>query len=106
MKKQYKYDLSTGVIYKKVINAKKTTLGVLATAGIIGSMAVPALAAGGPTSGPVSGPGCFGKWRAGSVQDINGHAPGTDNAGGVYFSDRAGTNSTINAENRAQCDGL
>ena len=67
---------------------------------------VPAFAAGGPTSGPVAGPGCFGNWRAGSVQDINGHAPGTDNAGALYFSQRAGDNSTINAGNRATCAAL
>jgi hypothetical protein len=65
-----------------------------------------AYADGGPTPGPEAGPGCFGNWRAGSVQVINGHAPGTDNAGQQAFSQRKGDNSTINADNRATCDAL
>jgi hypothetical protein len=63
-----------------------------------------AAAAGGPTTGPVAGPGCFGNWRAGSVQWLNesGYGP----VGKNYFSVRAGDNSTINAENRAECEAL
>jgi len=67
------------------------------------ALALPAAAVADPTSGPVAGPGCFGQWRAGSVQDINGVAPGTNNAGALYFSDRAGTNSTINESNQDTC---
>jgi len=81
----------------------KAVLAAGATALILAS-AAPAFAAGGPTAGPVPGPGCFGNWRAGSVQIINGTAPGTNNAGALYFSQRAGDNSTINAGNRATCD--
>jgi hypothetical protein len=63
-----------------------------------------ASAGSGPTSGPEEGPGCFGKWRAGSVQDINESGAGP--AGLNFFADRAGDNSTINAENRATCAAL
>jgi len=58
----------------------------------------------GPTPGPEAGPGCFGKWRAGSVQLINESGAGP--AGLNFFAERAGDNSTINAENRATCAGL
>ena len=58
----------------------------------------------GPTSGPVAGPGCFGRWRAGSVQDLNDAGLGP--VGLNYFSQRAGDNSTINADNRATCAAL
>lgn len=60
--------------------------------------------ANGPTPGPEPGPGCFGKWRAGSVQFINESGAGP--AGLNFFSERAGDNSTINASNRATCDEL
>src|SRR5438477_578309 len=60
--------------------------------------------ANGPTPGPEPGPGCFGKWRAGSVQLIN--ETGLGPAGRNFFSQRAGDNSTINAENRATCAAL
>jgi hypothetical protein len=60
-------------------------------------------AATGPTSGPEAGPGCFGLWRAGSVQDINASSAGP---AGLIFAGRAGDNSTINADNRATCAGL
>lgn len=53
------------------------------------------------TTGPVPGPGCFGLWRAGSVQALNDAGLGP--VGLNYFSQRAGDNSTINAENRASC---
>ena len=70
---------------------------------MLGALALPAFAAGGPTPGPVAGPGCFGNWRAGSVQVIDQSG---GNAGAQYFSQRAGNNSTINAENRATCAAL
>ncbi|HET8569908.1 MAG TPA: hypothetical protein VFM93_13090 [Candidatus Limnocylindria bacterium] len=63
-----------------------------------------AAAGSGPTLGPEAGPGCFGKWRAGSVQWINDNGLGP--AGLNYFADRAGDNSTINASNRATCAAL
>jgi len=78
----------------------------LAFAGTIALASASAAFAQGPTPGPEAGPGCFGRWRAGSVQDINGHAPGTDNAGVLYFSERAGDNAAINADNRATCAAL
>jgi hypothetical protein len=64
---------------------------------------VPAFADGGPTPGPVAGPGCFGLWRAGSVQVID---QGGGNAGLQYFSQRAGDNAQMNADARAQCAAL
>lgn len=62
------------------------------------------LAGSGPTTGPEAGPGCFGRWRAGSVQLIN--ETGLGPAGRNYFALRAGDNSTINADNRATCADL
>jgi hypothetical protein len=63
-----------------------------------------AYAGSGPTTGPEAGPGCFGKWRAGSVQAINESGAGP--AGKNFFAERAGDNATINAENRATCAAL
>jgi hypothetical protein len=63
-----------------------------------------ASAGSGPTTGPEAGPGCFGKWRAGSVQLIN--ETGAGPAGQNFFAVRAGDNSTINADNRATCAAL
>ena len=63
-----------------------------------------AYAGSGPTTGPEEGPGCFGKWRAGSVQVIN--ESGLGPAGLNFFAERAGDNSTINADNRATCAAL
>jgi len=60
--------------------------------------------AAGPTPGPEAGPGCFGRWRAGSVQVINESGAGP--AGLNFFAERAGDNSTINADNRATCAAL
>lgn len=62
-----------------------------------------AYAGSGPTPTPEAGPGCFGLWRAGSVQVINASAAGP---AGLIFADRAGDNSTINAANRATCAAL
>lgn len=66
-------------------------------------LALPASALAAPTSGPEAGPGCFGQWRAGSVQVLTaaGYTVGKD-----FFSVRAGDNSTINAANRATCAAL
>ena len=99
----YTYNVYTGLTRVKS-NTKKYIAG--AALGLVGALALtfPAIAA--PTPGPVGGPGCFGQWRAGSVQFINGHAPGTENTGSTEFSVRAGDNSTINASNRATCDAL
>jgi len=63
-----------------------------------------AAASGGPTARPEAGPGCFGNWRAGSVQAIN--EAGLGPAGKNYFAVRAGDNASINAANRATCDAL
>ncbi len=83
---------------------KKYAIAASAAALLLASIAgVSAFAAGGPTPGPVAGPGCFGNWRAGSVQVIDQNG---GNAGKDYFSQRAGDNSTINADNRATCAGL
>jgi hypothetical protein len=77
---------------------------------IVLTIAVTSLALGsvayahGPTTGPEAGPGCFGLWRAGSVQWLNDNGFGP--VGLNYFADRAGDNSTINATNRAQCAAL
>jgi hypothetical protein len=80
---------------------KKLTMSIIAAAALAAPAA--AFAAGGPTPGPEAGPGCFGNWRAGSVQVIDQAGA---NAGKDYFSQRKGDNSTINAENKATCDAL
>lgn len=85
------------------MNIKKLVVTGIAAAAIVMSVA-PALASGGPTTGPVAGPGCFGNWRAGSVQYLNENGYGP--VGQNYFSVRAGDNSTINAANRAECAAL
>jgi hypothetical protein len=77
---------------------KKLIMSIIAAAALAAPAA--ALAAGGPTPGPQPGPGCFGNWRAGSVQAIDANG---GNAGADYFSQRAGDNSTINADNRNTC---
>lgn len=69
----------------------------------VASFALGGVASAEPTSGPEAGPGCFGQWRAGSVQDINGSSAGP---AGQIFAFRAGDNSTINASNRATCAAL
>jgi len=80
---------------------KKVVLLAIAVCSLgLGSIAF----ANGPTPGPEPGPGCFGNWRAGSVQLIN--ETGLGPAGRNFFSQRAGDNSTINAENRATCAAL
>ena len=70
----------------------------------VASFALGGVASAEPTSGPEAGPGCFGQWRAGSVQDINESSAGP--AGKNFFAVRAGENSTINASNRATCAAL
>jgi hypothetical protein len=69
----------------------------------IAALAFTAAASAAPTPGPVGGPGCFGQWRAGSVIALTeaGYTVGKD-----FFSERAGDNSTINADNRATCAAL
>jgi hypothetical protein len=99
----YRYNVRTGVEKVKT-NTKRYVLGGLGAITIIGGATGAAFAS--PTSGPVAGPGCFGQWRAGSVQDINGTAPGTNNAGALYFSQRASTNAGINEDNMDTCQGL
>ena len=47
MSRNYKYNYRTGVVYKKLINVKKTLFTVAASLGIVGAMAVPAFAASG-----------------------------------------------------------
>jgi hypothetical protein len=67
---------------------------IIMTVAAMAMLAVPtvAMASGGPTTGPESGPGCFGNWRAGSVQALQaGTIPGYesyDNAGKL-LSERA-----------------
>jgi hypothetical protein len=85
------------------VNIKRIVVTGIAAAAILTS-AVPALAAGGPTTGPEAGPGCFGNWRAGSVQYLNENGYGP--VGQNFFAVRAGDNSTINAANRAECAAL
>jgi hypothetical protein len=70
----------------------------------LASFALGGVASAEPTSGPEAGPGCFGQWRAGSVQDLN--EAGLGPVGLNFFADRAGENSTINAANRATCAAL
>jgi hypothetical protein len=70
----------------------------------VASFALGGVASAEPTSGPEAGPGCFGQWRAGSVQDLN--EAGLGPVGLNFFADRAGENSTINASNRATCAAL
>lgn len=82
---------------------KKFVVTGLAAAAMFASV-MPAFAAGGPTTGPEAGPGCFGNWRAGSVQWLNDNGFGP--VGQNYFAVRAGDNSTINAENKAECAAL
>ena len=86
------------------MNIKKIVFGAATGALMLGYLAIPAFADGGPTVGPVAGPGCFGNWRAGSVQWLNDNGYGP--VGLNYFSVRAGDNSTINAENRDTCASL
>jgi hypothetical protein len=72
---------------------------LIITAASIAALTVPAVTMATPTSGPEPGPGCFGKWRAGSVQVYNETHEG--NAGSDVFSVRAGDNASINADHRA-----
>jgi ABC-type sugar transport system substrate-binding protein len=87
------------------VRIKRFTLVFAAAA----ALALPsgALAAGGPTTGPVPdqpGNSCFGNWRAGSVQQINELNTATgDNAGSLYFSQRKGDNAQLNADAKALC---
>lgn len=74
------------------------------------ALVVPSAAMAQPTVGPEAGPGCFGQWRAGSVQavnDTNGGIYGIDvkNAGEI-FSDRGADNASLNADARALCAAL
>ena len=97
----YRYTVLNG-LEKVKTNTKKYVFGGLATLTVVGSSAGAAFAQG-PTTGPAQGPGCFGNWRAGSVQAIDASGK---NAGKDYFSQRAGDNSTFNADNRATCANL
>ncbi len=81
---------------------KKIAIGVVAGVLMFGGLASVAFASTGPTTMAVNQPGCFGLWRAGSVQAIDQSG---GNAGSI-FAGRAGANSTINAQNRATCAGL
>ncbi len=69
----------------------------------IAALAFSAAPSAAPAPNPVAGPGCFGQWRAGSVIALTeaGYTVGRD-----FFSERAGDNSTINADNRAYCASL
>jgi hypothetical protein len=71
---------------------------LIVTAASVAALAVPAAVLATPTAGPEPGPGCFGKWRAGSVQVYNETHDG--NAGSDVFSVRAGDNASINADHR------
>ena len=77
---------------------------VLAATSVV-ALAVPVLGSVGASAATVVSPnasnsGCFGQWRASSVQDLR--AEGV-NAGTTYFSQRAGDNATINAANKEEC---
>ena len=78
---------------------KRITIAVAAV-----MLGIPATGAAQPTPGPEAGPGCFGKWRAGSVQALN--EAGLGPVGKNFFSVRAADNATINAANRAECAAL
>ncbi len=99
----YKYSATKGITNIKS-HTKSYFIAAIAVIASVGVLSVPTFAT--PTTDAVAGPGCFGKWRAGSVQMINGHAPGQNNAGALHFSERAGTNSTINAGNKMTCEKL
>jgi hypothetical protein len=78
-----------------------TAMAILAVPGV-------AMAAGGPTSGPVAnqpGNSCFGNWRAGSGQDVKaGLYAGFDNLGDVISARaQAGTVADHNVSDKAQC---
>jgi hypothetical protein len=75
-------------------------LTVAVTSLALGSVAL----AGPPGPDPEAGPGCFGRWRAGSVQEINDGTTGP--AGLNYFAERKADNATTNADNRATCADL
>jgi hypothetical protein len=83
---------------RKEDSMKRISVAVTALA-----LAISATASAQPTPGPEPGPGCFGKWRAGSVQVLTdaGFVVGRD-----FFSQRAGENEEINADNRATCDAI
>ncbi len=83
---------------------KKYAIAAASAALLVSLTGIAAFAAGGPTTGPVGGPGCFGNWRAGSVQAINESGAGP--TGKNFFAVRAGDNSTINAGNRDTCAAL
>lgn len=83
---------------------KKLAFAGATAAIMLSSVAGAALAAGGPTEGPEAGPGCFGNWRAGSVQWLNENGFGP--VGKNYFSVRKEDNATINADNKATCEAL
>jgi hypothetical protein len=94
---------------------------ILIAAMTAATLAVPAVASANNGVGngadksptPVAGPGCFGQWRAGSVQAINdGTIPYqlsdgsyAKNAGQV-FADRGADNAAMNADARAYCATL
>ena len=94
------YEAHTGVNILKT-NTKKYIYSTLAAFTLLGGATGAAYAM--PTPGPVPGPGCFGQWRAGSVQVINQASAPTDNAGARYFSERAGSNATQNVTDKASC---
>lgn len=94
---------SNGSVQNAASKTKKIIIGALSAAAVAGGLSMTAIASAAPTPGPVAGPGCFGQWRAGSVQVVNNSG---QNAGKDYFSQRAGDNSTINAANRAECEAL
>jgi hypothetical protein len=76
-------------------------LATTAALTILGGAGAMAFAAGGPTTAPSVGhPGCFGNWRAGSVQMIDQNG---GNAG-LIFAERASSNATINMQNRQTCE--
>jgi hypothetical protein len=77
---------------------------VAALAALVASLALAGIASAAPTTGPEPGPGCFGQWRAGSVQWINENGLGP--AGKMFFSVRKDDNAELNAAARELCASL
>ncbi|HSX36911.1 MAG TPA: hypothetical protein VLG13_02215 [Patescibacteria group bacterium] len=97
MGRNYKYSLRTGVVYRKIINVKKTIFGVVATASLVGAMAVPALADSPVVSDSANPNACFGQARASYAQGGPNSVLLSPHNNGYYISQRKGDNPANNA---------
>ncbi len=93
----YRYNIRTGVTKIKT-NTKKYVISIVASIGLAGAIAVPALAA------KPANQGCFGADRAAYATD-NGSLGATAGGVGYYASQRAGDNGTINQDYKTGCGG-